>query len=445
MIPARSMNRGIALLFPLGILSPPAISAPDMESSLTVTGQWGYSTLNGTTQMLNGALLPEADLSFANGWRFTSSLRLRTEAREGMRPVDIERGAYSDYNQPTLLGDSSELELRELTLEGRIGDTFFSLGKQQVVWGKADGLKVLDIVDPQSFREFILEDFDDSRIPLWTLNVEQRIGGWEFQLLWIPDPTFHALPKPGATYAFTSPELVPTPPPGIEVRLEAPRRPIHPLRDSDVGLRIATFWRGWDITLNYLYQYDNQPVLRQNLTLKNGPPQVTVTPEYERTHVLGGTFGTAFGDWVVRGEMGYFSRKFFIGKNPARRKGVVQSPLLHYVLGLDWAAPGDILLSGQLIQSWLLQHAGRSTRDRLDTTFTLLVRRLFLYDNLTTEILLITNLNHTDGILRPRISYRWLEHLETWIGADLFYGDREGVFGQFGANNRLVVGIEAAF
>ena len=40
-----------------------------------------------------------------------------------------------------------------------LGKSYFTFGKQQVVWGKADVLKVLDVVNPPSFRELILEDF----------------------------------------------------------------------------------------------------------------------------------------------------------------------------------------------------------------------------------------------------------------------------------------------
>ncbi len=416
-----------------------------MESSLMVTGQWALGTGSGSTQTLSGIFQPEVNLSFNHGWHLTTSLRLRSEARNGMQPGDIERGAYSPYSRPALLHESTELELRELFLQGPLGETLFTLGKQQVVWGKADGLKVLDIVDPQSFREFILEDFEDSRIPLWTLNIERQIGNWDLQLLWIPDPTFHAIPKRGTTFAFTSPELVPTAPPGVTVKLNDPRRPNRPLKDSDAGLRVATFWRGWDITFNYLYQYANLPVLRQNVALVEGKPEVIVTPGYERTHVLGTTFSTALGDWVLRGEVGYFSRTFFIGKDPTRHHGVVKSPHLNYVLGLDWNGPADILISGQLIQSWMLKHAQRGTRNRLDSTLTLLMRRLFLYDTLTAEVLVIANLNHGDGIVRPKLRYQWLDHLDIWLGADVFFGDREGVFGQFGNNDRVLLGFESAF
>lgn len=426
-------------------LSQPVAVAVDFDGAITATSQWMISTHDADSQSLNMNLLPEFSVNFDNGWKIESSMRLRVEAINGMQISDIERGSNSDYNNPALLNDEVELELRELYLQGEIGHTFLTLGKQQIVWGKSDGLKVLDIVNPQSFREFILDDFDNSRIPLWTVNIEHTIGDWDFQFLWIPDQTYHALPKQGAIYAFSSEELVPSAPPGIKVNIEQAKRPNNVLLDSDIGLRMTTFWKGWDITFNYLYQYNNLAVLRQNLSLVSGSPVVTITPEYERTHVIGTTFSNAFSGWVLRGEIGYFTKHYFIGKNPLVNQGVVKSPELQYVLGLDWNAPWDVLLSMQLIQSWIITDADKMTRDKLDTTITGLIRRNFMYDTLTAEVLLIANTNNGDGIIRPKISYEWQDNIKTWLGVDIFYGDQQGVFGQYGKNDRVVMGVEVSF
>ncbi|MCK5355026.1 MAG: hypothetical protein KAJ63_07895, partial [Methyloprofundus sp.] len=170
-----------------------------------------------------------------------------------------------------------------------------------------------------------------------------------------------------------------------------------------------------------------------------------ITPDYERTHVIGATASNAFDDWVIRGEIGYFTEHYFIGNNPLLNQGVVKSPELQYALGLDWNAPWDVLVSMQLIQSWMIHDAQQSTRDKLDTTLTGLIRRNFLYDSLTAELLVIGNINNGDGIIRPKISYEWLDNLKTWVGADIFYGDRRGVFGQFNNNSRVVMGVEVSF
>lgn len=439
----QTMNKAVTLAL---LFATQTVTAVEFNTAMTITGSWALNTYDGgASQALGLDLEPEATLDFDHGWRWHSALRLRTEAINGLQSDDMLRGGYSDISRPALLSPAVELELREFYVQGEAYGNFLTLGKQHIVWGKSDGLKVLDTVNPQSFREFILEDFERSRIPLWALNIERSVGDWDLQFIWVPDQTYHALPKQNATYAFTSPQLVPQAPPGVNVNVEAAQRPNNVFLDSDVGLRAATFWQGWDITFNYLYQYNNLPVLRQNLRLQNGRPSITITPVYERTHVFGSTFSTAFSDWVARGEFAYFSDHYFIGRDPVQNQGVVRSPELHYVLGLDWNAPGDVLLTMQLIQSWVLKDADLTTRDQLDTTITGLLRRNFIYDTLTAEVLLIANLNYGDGIVRPKISYQWQDNIKTWIGADLFYGDHLGIFGQFDHNDRIVMGVELSF
>lgn len=75
-------------------------------------------------------------------------------------------------------------------------------GKQAIVWGRADGLKVLDAVNPQSFREFILAPFDESRIPLVALETTFTLGPGELQVFVIPEQTYHDVPADGL-FAFT--------------------------------------------------------------------------------------------------------------------------------------------------------------------------------------------------------------------------------------------------
>ena len=66
--------------------------------------------------------------------------------------------------------------LRELYADFSLSDWNIRLGKQQVVWGTADGIKLLDIVNPTDYREIAQNAMEDSRIPIWMLNAERNIG-----------------------------------------------------------------------------------------------------------------------------------------------------------------------------------------------------------------------------------------------------------------------------
>ena len=66
--------------------------------------------------------------------------------------------------------------LRELYVDTEIGGWSARLGKQQVVWGTADGIKLLDIINPTDYREMAQNAMEDSRIPLWMANFERDVG-----------------------------------------------------------------------------------------------------------------------------------------------------------------------------------------------------------------------------------------------------------------------------
>ena len=87
--------------------------------------------------------------------------------------------------------------VRELYLDAAIPmnkgnhELALRIGRQQVVWGRTDLFRVLDVVNPIDFsRQNIYAEFEDSRIPMGMVNAEYRIGptNWfedlNFQLIW---------------------------------------------------------------------------------------------------------------------------------------------------------------------------------------------------------------------------------------------------------------------
>ena len=66
--------------------------------------------------------------------------------------------------------------LREAYIDKEFGDTSIRFGKQQVVWGTADGMKLLDAINPTDYTEMAQNQMEDSRIPVWMLNTEASVG-----------------------------------------------------------------------------------------------------------------------------------------------------------------------------------------------------------------------------------------------------------------------------
>lgn len=150
-----------------------------------------------------------ADAAFASGWSLKTTARVRADVEDQLEPGRPRQDERSDWNRRWILSERADAELRELYLDGPLGPAFVRIGKQQIVWGQADGLRVLDVVNPFSFREFVWPDPQDRRIPLWAVKTEAPIGAATLQLLWLPDPTYDEIPLGDAAFAVTTPLLIP--------------------------------------------------------------------------------------------------------------------------------------------------------------------------------------------------------------------------------------------
>ncbi|WP_374324773.1 DUF1302 family protein [Azonexus sp.] len=108
-----------------------------------------------------------------------------------VRPCDVDKrgcrdfGGYGDLKRSELeapeFNDRLDF-LRELYAKKDfdLGDgksLFVKLGRQQVVWGRTDLFRVLDVINPVDFsRNNIYDELSDIRIPMWIAQVEYRMG-----------------------------------------------------------------------------------------------------------------------------------------------------------------------------------------------------------------------------------------------------------------------------
>ncbi|TXI11988.1 MAG: DUF1302 domain-containing protein [Polynucleobacter sp.] len=111
-----------------------------------------------------------------------------------VRPCDVDSRGCRDFGG---YGDKKTSELampefndrldfiREAYVTKTIGmdggaSTFLKIGKQQVVWGRTDLFRVLDVINPVDYsRNNIYDELQDIRIPMWIAQAEYRMGGSE--------------------------------------------------------------------------------------------------------------------------------------------------------------------------------------------------------------------------------------------------------------------------
>ena len=356
-------------------------------------------------------------------------------------------------------GDSFQAELRELYLDVLYEDFDIRLGRQQIVWGESIGLRILDVINPQDFREFILNDFIDARIPLWGLRVDYTLSDWTFEGLWLPDFEASRPADQGSEFQFRNLSLpalpFQPPPPFPSVQVDSVREPSDwRLSDSELGFRVTRFLRNMDLSLNYLYSWGDFPVPFRRVL---GPNTFRFEPRHERFHLIGGSFNYAFDVFVIRGEGGLRLGEHFVSDDPHDRDGVRQREFLSYVLGVDWTVSDNLMANFQFFQNVIFNAPGDLVNESVENAVSLFLLSDFLHETLHPQLLVLYGINFGDLLIRPQIRYDFSDYLSATIGADFFTGSRAGLFGQFaapvrnhdrywtGRNSRLFLEVKHSF
>lgn len=394
----------------------------------------------------------EARIELARG------LRLRGLGRVLWDPVARLVGPDPDLGQEPLdrwqVGDSArvEAELRELHLDWstrwRGARLDLRVGKQQVVWGQSFGVRVLDMVNPLDFREFLLDDFSDSRVPVWGARLDAFVRGVSLQALVFPDFEPDVLPDLEGEFALEPrlegflPRLAPGPGGTPLAILDDPEVPNDwRLESWGFGFRARTFAKGFDLSLHYWDRLDPRSSFTRRIVAIPGPAGPLAVNVLEREHfrvrTLGFAFSTVLDDFTLWGEGGLSTGRAF-ARSDLEGDGIVRRADLEYALGLDWSGWGPLFANLQFIQLALLERDRRveasPSREFLSVLLRLDLRRQTLFP----QLFAIYGLEHDDTWIQPTLEWRATDRLTVTLGADIFTGPREGPFGQFARERECV-------
>lgn len=349
--------------------------------------------------------------------------------------TDIEAANTTDYT-PTIQNEYRTYSaVKEAYFLYAADDYDLRVGQQQIVWGKTDGLRLLDIVNPLDMREFLLDDFLDSRIGVAAvrLNYYAYLGDneHEFELVFIPDAKPAEFAPRGSRWAYQ----MPAPPPGFTLNVAQGNKPSFGASDAEYGLAWRANLDGWDVSLNWFNGWKDTPAIQKNIS----PGQLTLTPVYQRMNTVGGSASNAFGAWVLRAEVA-------INTNEIITTSVAPTDVTTWnaALGLDYNA-NNWRISPQVfvrhIQNW-----DNTMLEKENSGFvTLMVSTDYMNDKLKPEMIILMNYSDGSSMLRPKVSYEFSDNTLGRLGLDVFSGDATDFFGQFNDNDRVYAEVEYTF
>ncbi|NPA35896.1 MAG: hypothetical protein GXO47_03500 [Chlorobi bacterium] len=341
--------------------------------------------------------------------------------------------------------DSVDFRMREIYLDLYFSNLDIRIGKQQVVWGKADGVFITDIVSPLNLTEFLLPDFDEIRVGVYAAKFDYYFGSSTIEAIWKPVFAGNELPPPGSIW-YKPPEF-PAP-----ATFDYSKQDINAnIDNSEIYLKYSLSSSAIDFDLMGAYTWEMTPSMYvdKQFTIDPGTGQpvlsgLLITPEHHRLWVTGGSFTSTVKSFVIRGEAAFYNGQHFQTADPTAPGSLSENNYLHYVFGLDYGA-GDLTLSAQFIQKIIFDYNDYIDEEQYGNTMTFLARYEAMRQTLHLELFTYVGLNYGDALIRPKVTYDFSDAFSILLGSNVFVGDERGMFGKYTDNSMLYTKIKYNF
>ncbi len=395
--------------------------APVFGGDLEITGY----VRNYTGVLLHG----DYDFSIVQ-----NTLNLNFELKSDKAALKVNPYVYQYYDR------GLEFNLREAYLDLYFNSMDIRIGKQQIIWGKADGVFITDVISPKDLSEFLLRDFDEIRMGITAAKLDYYLGDSTVELVWVPVFTPDKFPPEGSIW---KPRM--DLPPNAKFDLSRMDMEFN-LKNSEYFGKISTLTGPIDFEIMAGYTWDSRPVPfleREIDPLTHLPVSITIIPQYDRLTLFGGSFSTTVKGVVLRGEAAYYIGKYFRTTDPTVAEGVIEKNYMHYLIGADTSLLGA-RVSFQFVQRWIFDYQPTLVDPERHNMMTVLITNKYLNDTLTVEFFSYIGLTDGDALIRPKITYSFADGFDIQIGVNIFTGSK-GMFGQFHDNDMVYTKIRYSF
>lgn len=359
----------------------------------------------------------------------SSRTRLRMEMGVQQNDTFLFTSCNAVHNN--MLSSLSGIELREAYMEYASESWDFRIGRQIIVWGKADGIQITDIISPMDYTEFLARDYDDIRIPVDSLKVRVLRDSINFEMIWLPVFVPSILPKGDNPWA-VQPKLSSN----INVTYSQDIIPGKKLCNSEIGGKISFYFPGFDMAVSSFYTWTDLPVMDKSISQDiNNTTNVIIQPHYHRLSFAGLEFSIPFNEFVMRSETAFYYGKYF--EPEALSEKLFKKNTINYLIGIDWSPFGNWMITAQFVDNFILDYNELIDNEEHTMVVTLNVSKKLLRETLALSTMFYCTINGEDLFNRTSTDYALTDAIHVLTGFDVFSGDNNGMFGQFKDNTEV--------
>ena len=399
-----------------------------LEGEVAFTGIYNFAHDARPPWKGTSMLRPELDLALK--YKFSSRWQGRISGRGFYDAVYALRGR-DDYSPAVLDAYEQEAELRDTYIQGSLSDDLdLKAGRQVVVWGTLDNLRVTDVLNPLDLRVPGLTDIEDLRLPVTMLKLDYYFGHWNLSGVVMPEVRVSKRPVFGSDFY----------PAGVPALPE--EEPDDGFQNAPYGVSLKGVFSGLDVGFYFADVYADQFYLAP---LSGGLPGQFVR-RYPRVKMLGTAANLAAGNWLVKGEAAWF--------DGLRYSNTPQSDYTRLDLGggVEYSGFKDTSISLEAVNRHLCEYDSRLMQSPDETRrdafqWSLRMTRDLMNETLTLTLMAVTFGVQAEGGAFERLEaeYDISDALSIKGGAVLFQSGDLGMFRDVADNDRIFMVLKHAF
>jgi hypothetical protein len=333
-----------------------------------------------------------------------------------------------EFSEEVLDAYEDEVELTEAFVQGRIGRHLdVKAGRQIVVWGRSDNIRITDVLNPLDLREPGLTDIEDLRLPVAMTRLDGYWEAWNLSAIALHEIRLNKSPAFGHDFFPARAPLPDENTPGCGGS------------DTEWALALTGIFSGKDISFYWADLHNDAAHIEMDRSGR-------LTREHARVTVWGAAGNLALGNWLLKGEAAYWQDLQFFNV-PDRRfdrldglLGIEYTGWDETTISVDWAVRHIPDFDRRLTsvpdnaQEDEFQSALRISKDYLNQTL-----------NVTLLAMVYGALGQDGAVERLTLAYDWNDAVSTTLGAALYQSGDRFLFREIGPNDRIFFEIKYSY
>lgn len=440
---------------PNGSLS--AAAAYSLKDHRSSTGT-NYSDLSKLRFRANLGL----DRGLGENWRATFNAYAWYDAAYTLRHNEV-RGFTDEVRDE----HEDDFDVQDAYIEGKLGKNWdIRIGRQVVVWGFSDNLRVLDFLNPLDNLEPGLADIEDLRRPVGMVKLDHFIrtqgNPWRLSLIAIPEQRFSRNPAFGSDfYAVTDAQ-------GNAVKFgeESP----DDFEDINTAISLKGQIAGFDLSLISARHWQDQQYLDVSQINRNNLPAALATFNQDvlltHSRITTAGFGVqkALGSWLLKYESTALLDTVltetevitipFVGTQALPLNNIKRDQY-HALIGFEYFGLASTTIAFDMAFRYIDKFTdglALSGLDRMRNETALRITRDFMNERLRTNLIVILfddsgQMLSDDGgaIYRLNATYELAEAMELSGGVIVYEEGGQPPFNVAGDNDRLFAEVKWSF